>query len=349
MLRTYIGAQSGAYRVEGDQFVPLGLEGTTCSAIYAFGSAGADGPENDTVLAGSYGQGMFRSSDGGATWTPANQGLTAPALRTIIADPTRQDAVLCGTEPGRGFRSVDHGRSWQEMTGIAALPNSDEWYLPYSPRAGALRNFYAPPAPRGHPPDRLFASIEVGGALRSSDGGATWTLLDLYASDIQDDDIHYVTGHPDKPDEVWLALGWAALKNRPHVDRAKLGGVARSDDGGQTWTKMIDGDYTRAVIVPPAQPNLVLAAPAKRVGGQGRIVVSADGGETWEPAGDGIEEPMTDMVEVFLAAPDGSIWAICAGGRLLRAEPGEWRWRPALAPAEAANLRVESVGFVTTD
>jgi photosystem II stability/assembly factor-like uncharacterized protein len=122
--------------------------------------------------------------------------------------------------------------------------------------------------------------------------------------------------------------------------------VARSDDGGQTWIKLIERDYTRAVIVPPTQPNLVLAAPAKAVGRQGRIVVSPDRGTTWDAAGHGIEEPMVDMVELFVAAPDGSIWAICAEGRLLCAEVGEWRWRQALAPADATTIRVRSVSFV---
>jgi len=79
----------------------------------------------------------------------------------------------------------------------------------------------------------------------------------------------------------------------------------------------------------------------------GRIVVSADGGDTWEPAGAGIDTPMEDMVELFLAAPDDTIWAICSGGRLLvgePADPGAWHWRSAL-PANVA-ARVESVSFL---
>jgi hypothetical protein len=52
---------------------------------------------------------------------------------------------------------------------------------------------------------------------------------------------------------------------------------------------------------------------------------------------------MPDMVELFVAAPDGSVWAICSGGRLLRATPGEWSWASALPPH--AGVTVKSVAF----
>ena len=51
---------------------------------------------------------------------------------------------------------------------------------------------------------------------------------------------------------------------------------------------------------------------------------------------------MEDMVERFVAAPDGSVWAICARGRLLRAEPGAWHWASVPGSEE---LEVESVAF----
>jgi hypothetical protein len=53
---------------------------------------------------------------------------------------------------------------------------------------------------------------------------------------------------------------------------------------------------------------------------------------------------MPDMVELFVAAPDGSVWAICSRGRLLRADPGEWEWRWPL-PADA-DVAVKSLAFV---
>ena len=135
-----------------------------------------------------------------------------------------------------------------------------------------------------------------------------------------------------------MALGSASVTPPPAGER--LAGVARSRDGGASWEK-VETDYTRALIVPPARPDLLLAAPARRVGRSGRIVVSADGGDTWEPASDGVETPMPDMVERFVAGPDGDVWALCSQGRLLRATPGEWRWASLLPDG----LAVRSIAF----
>ena len=65
--------------------------------------------------------------------------------------------------------SRDGARTWQEATEVARLRDRHNWYLPYSPAAGCVRGF----AFHG---DRLFAAVEVGGVLRSDDGGAHWDL-----------------------------------------------------------------------------------------------------------------------------------------------------------------------------
>lgn len=331
MFDTYLGTTDGDYRLTDSALEPLGLASERVWAIHAWRS-----DEGVAILAGSYGQGMYRSRDTGRTWAPANEGLTAAAFRCIGPDPLDPGAILAGTEPARLFRSRDGGRTWHELSGITRIAGHEAWYLPYSPRAGALRNVYAPPGSGG----RLFASVEVGGLLRSEDGGETWACEPV----IDDEDIHFITGHPSEPDLLHAALGYASLTHRGQDgSRRRVGGIARSRDGGRTWRKL-ETDYTRAVLIPPGHPELVLAGPAPEVSKGGRIVVSADGGDTWEPASAGIETPMPDMVELFVAAPDSSVWAICSGGRLLRAEPGAWLWRSAL-PA-AADLTVQSISFV---
>lgn len=301
----------------------LGLQGHRISAIHALREPGREEP---ILLAGTYGEGLRRSEDGGETWGLV-EGMPAPAARTIRPHPLIPGALLCGTEPARVFRSEDAGATWSELTGISALPEHDGWFLPYSPRAGAVRNVDSLTGESGH----VVASVEVGGMLRSTDGGLTWSIEEIAGND----DIHQVVGDPDQPGRVWASLGYAALPTRVrHPEDRHLGGVARSDDGGRTWA-LLHTDYTRSTIPVPAVPGMVLSGPAPRVGEGGRIVVSTDGGESWQPAADGIDTPMPDMVELFVPAPDGSVFAVCSGGRLLRAEPDGWRWASAL-PGDSA-------------
>jgi hypothetical protein len=331
MVSAVLGTRAGIYRLEAGSPTPLGLADHDVSAVHAF----SDPAGSLILLAGTYGNGLFRSDDGGEHWQPSNEGLTAPAFRTIGPDPLNGGAILCGTEPGRIFRSHDGGKSWQELNGIRSIAGYEDWYLPYSPRAGAVRNIYAPPGGRC-----LLASVEVGGLLDSPDGGESWSCRKV----LTDSDIHYITGHPDDPNLLFVALGRAPLKNEKRAEDAPpLGGVARSRDGGRTWTKFFS-DYTRGIIIPPARTDLLLAGPAKDIGERGRIEVSADLGDTWEPAGDGLEDPMPDMVEHFHAAPDGSIWAVTSHGRLFRAEPGEWQWSSPLP--DQTKTAVRSLAFV---
>jgi len=331
VFETFLGTESGVVLIDG-RAEQLGLSDHRISAIHAF----HDGSGNTVILAGSYGDGLFRSADRGRTWTRITAGMTAPAARTIARDPLVLGALICGTEPARLFRSADEGLTWTELEGVLAIPAHTEWYLPYSPRAGAVRNVYAPAGQT----DRLLASVEVGGLMQSSDGGATWSIAPIGPND----DIHQISGDPAGPDLLWSSLGYAALRSRRRGEGApKLGGVGRSRDGGKSWD-VLHTDYTRSTIVPPASPELVLAGPAPEVGRRGRIEVSADGGESWQPAGEGIDTPMPDMVELFVPAPDGTICAVCSRGRLLRSDPGPWRWRSAL-PSDQLDS-VVSVSFL---
>lgn len=323
----YVGTADGVQRLRDGRLEPLGLSGLRIAALHAR----AD-PSGAQLLAGSYGDGLHRSRDGGRTWSRVQAGVTAATLRFLGPEANDDGALLAGTEPARIFRSRDGGGEWEELDGVTRVPGHERWFLPYSPRAGAVRTVHALPGR----PGVLVAAVEVGGLLRSEDGGASWTCAPVAG----DEDVHHVTGHPGDPELLYASLGTATLA-QPRD--ARHGGVARSRDGGRTWEKL-EHDYTRAALVPPARPDLVLAGPAGGVGRDGRIVVSSDGGETWEPAGEGIEVPMPDMVELFVPAPDGEVWAICSGGRLLRAAPGRWSWSSAL-PA-AAEPEVRSVAFL---
>jgi hypothetical protein len=330
-MEAILGASKGVFRLNGGTVSFLGLDRERISAVYASRNSNGD----LRILAGSYESGLFISDDDGKSWREVGGGFSALCVRWIGDDPLQPSALLAGTEPGRIFRSTDGGSTWKELSGIRKVPGHENWFLPYSPRAGAVRNIFSPPGR-----DRYYASVEVGGLLTSDDTGATWSCDPVTI----DTDIHFVTGSPDDGRKLFAALGYAGIDRSPNPETGPMrrGGVARSTDGGKTWTKLFT-DYTRAVIIPESRTDIVIAGPSPDVGHNGRIEVSFDGGDSWRLASDGIETPMPDMVELFEPAPDGSIWAICSGGRLLRATPDDLQWTPVVS--DQGELKIESVAF----
>lgn len=259
----------------------------------------------DVVYAGTYGDGLFRTTGGHTRWERLGAGLGLDYVRAIAFAPDNPDTVYVGTEPANVFGSTDGGDAWADL-GVRRLPGAEGWFLPYSPRDGAVRALALHPAE----PSLIFGGLEVGGVLKSTDGGETWTIT----REGMHPDVHSLAVHPDDPQVLFAATG---------------GGVYRSRDGGRTWKRLIDS-YTRAVAIHPVMPEVVLAGPARRVGHEGRILASEDGGDTWVLTARGLKIPMLGMVESFVIHPDfpEDVFAILSDGRLLRSRADRIHWRP---------------------
>jgi photosystem II stability/assembly factor-like uncharacterized protein len=275
-----------------------------------------DSQNHDLMLAGSYGRGLFRSSDGGTSW--ARLDLDVEYVRAITFSAGEPRTVYAGIEPAELFRSRDAGETW-ECLHIRRLPAATDWSLPYSPRSGALRTIALHPAD----PRIIYGGVEQGGVVKSTDGGASWNL-----------DQHHV----DK-DVHWLSMNRA----QPEVLLAATGdGLFLTRDGARSWAKLID-DYTRASIIHPLDGTIAFAGPAHAVGEHGRIVRSIDGGETWQLASNDLELPMDDMVETFVIDPHATdtIFAICSEGALLRSDLHPISWQ-----VVASDVKVQCLDFV---
>jgi photosystem II stability/assembly factor-like uncharacterized protein len=262
------------------------------------------------ILAGTT-TGVQRSDDNGQRWRAVNDGLTSPHVRWLAYHPDISDLALAGTEPAGIFVSRD-GR-WSARPQVAVLRDEHEWMLPYSPEAGCVRGF----AIHGQ---RLYAAVEVGGVLRSDDGGENWALAE--GSDGSPDlsgppepfvypDVHDIAVHPSDSDLVFAATG---------------GGFYRSDDGGVTWALIYDC-YCRGLWLDAADPEHIIFGPADRVGALGRIEESHDGGRTWRLASNGLDVPWPRTMPERMRQVNDELFVVLDDGRLLFASLANLEWQ----------------------
>jgi len=275
------------------------------------------------ILAGTT-RGIYRSDDLGQTWAEANNGLTIHHIRWLAYHPDISDLEFAGTEPAGIFVSHNGGESWRACPEVAQLRDKHKWSLPYSPEAGCVRGFAFHGA-------RAFAAVEVGGVLRSDDGGKAWQLAE--GSDGNPDlegppepfiypDVHSISVHPSSPDLVYAPTG---------------GGFYRSYDGGKTW-KLLYDCYCRAVWVDPLDSDHLILSPADGVDRNGRIEMSRDGGKTWSMASNGLKVPWKrGMVERFVQADD-KLLAVLSNGQLLEASLSTLEWNRILAEIPDVNM-----------
>ena len=200
--------------------------------------------------------------------------------------------------------------------------------MPYSVGAGCVRGFAA--FEGDHDPARLYAAVEVGGVLRSDDGGNSWDLVEGSDGipDISRDlgllvhpDVHSISVHRSSPELVTAATG---------------GGLYRSTDGGRTW-RIIYRCYIRAVWVDPEDAEHIIAGPADGVSRNGRIEETRNGGKTWLPAAVGTNAPWSrHMVDRFIQN-DRLLFAVLSNGQLWTRDLSDAAWRQILPELSSVN------------
>jgi photosystem II stability/assembly factor-like uncharacterized protein len=128
-------------------------------------------PESGLTIAGAFHGSVHVSADGGRTWEPRGNGLTQTNVYSLAS--TRVDGharLYAGTEPAHLFVSDDLGLHWTEVPSLRSVPSVPKWSFPAPPHIGHVKHINFDP----DNPTTIYASIEVGGLLKSTDAGQSW-------------------------------------------------------------------------------------------------------------------------------------------------------------------------------
>ena len=222
---------------------------------------------------------LFRTDDAGESWHSLD---TYPSdyAHSVVVHPEDHQLVYAGTEPAAIYRSKDGGDRWEECAGFRAVPEASAWGFHVPTRYAHVRDLRMAPGN----PNQLFAGVEVGGMIRSDDGGDSWQQLQG-----TNDDVHCIDMSPSKPRTVDVATARAPY---------------RSDDGGATWKLInqgLDRPYALHIAAAPNDASVVLlAVSANSRRAEPQLQRSTDSGETWNVVsslGSGAEPK--DMVVAF--------------------------------------------------
>ena len=192
------------FATTGDAFVRVGAytrlagSGAQCLAV-----------AGDVVYVGCRGGGLKRSADGGESF----EDLALPERDVFsVAVSAADGTVYAGTEPSRLFCSRDGGESFEELVALLEIPSRAQWSFPPRPWTSHVRWI----APSPHDREVVLVGIELGGVMRTEDGGASFSDHRPQAAR----DVHCLAWHPSAAGRAYEAGG---------------DGAAWSRDGGRSW------------------------------------------------------------------------------------------------------------------
>ncbi len=253
----------------------------------------------------AYGDGIYKSEDGGSSWK--NMGLKkSEHLSKIIIHPNNSDIIWVASQGPlwskggeRGvYKSIDGGKSWQQTLGDSEWVGATDLLI--DPRNSNL--LYAATWQR----HRTVAGYLGGGPgtaiYKSNDGGDNWIKLKKGLPKSNMGKIGLVLS-PQKPDVIYAAI---------ELDR-RTGGVYKSENQGASWTKMSDAvaggtgpHYYQELYASPHNYDEIYLA-------DNYMQVSFDGGKTFSRMNE-TEKHVDNHAVAFKSSDKNYILVGCDGG-----------------------------------
>ena len=230
--------------------------------------------ENNHQRALAYGDGVYKSLDGGSSWE--NVGLKESRHIGMIAiNPSNTEIVYVAAEgsawgPGgeRGlYKTIDGGKSWSKVLNISENTGVNNVIL--DPRNPDVI-YVTTEQRRRHVHTKIGGGPESG-VQKSTDGGKTWKKIEKGLPSVHKGGMGIAIS-PVNPDYLYLIVEAAEDK----------GGFYRSTDRGESWSRMSDhsssGQYYNEIYCDPVNVDRVFSVETVSA-------VTNDGGKTWENLG----------------------------------------------------------------
>ncbi len=259
----------------------------------------------------SHGDGVYKSTDAGKTWTP--MGLEATRqISKIRIHPTDPDIVYVaaqgnpwGASEERGvYRSKDGGKTWERTLEV----DGDTGAVDLSMDADNPRNLYAAMWDHGRSPWFIRSGGPGGGIFKTTDSGDTWEKLE--------------GGLPEFVGKIGVAVSPANSERVYAIVEAEEGGLYRSDNGGESWqrlskTRVIQGRawYYNHIVADTVDEDTVYVLNVT-------LLKSIDGGKTFTST----SAPHGDVHELWIHPTNNKTMVIADDGGTAATFDGGENW-----------------------
>ncbi|HZH83312.1 MAG TPA: hypothetical protein VFD87_09220, partial [Phototrophicaceae bacterium] len=127
-----------------------------------------------TIFAGAFFGSIHASADGGKTWERRDNGMPVHDVYSLACKAVDGKVrVYAGTQPAHLFVSEDMGHHWNELPSLRSVPTVAQWTFPAPPHVAHTKFITFDPQDE----KTLYACIEQGAFLKSTDEGKNWTEL----------------------------------------------------------------------------------------------------------------------------------------------------------------------------